>query len=167
MLLLLLFLVLGLVSAACSDSGDAATTTAIPSTTTTVPSTTTTAPPADPTPVIEGYIAAYNGGDIDDVMAHFSEDSVITGHPYDLSRAVASSTGLAEILALHVEDMSAAASENAYTISDVEVAGTTVTWDHVWINDQGREFCKFGQSAVVEDGIILSWTWAGGGFDCP
>jgi hypothetical protein len=117
---------------------------------------------ADPASTIEAFVVEYNAGNIDAVMALFSEESVITGHPFD-----ASSTGLAEILALHVGDMGAAASENAYMISNVEVTGTTVTWDHVWINNQGGEFCKFGQSAVVEEGIILSWTWPGGGFDCP
>ena len=145
----------------------ATSTTATPSTTTTAPSTTTTVVPAEVAAVIEGYIAAYNGGDIGEVMAHFSEDSVITGHPTDLNRARGSSNGLTEIRALHVEDMTAAASEDAYTISNLEVTGTSVTWDHVWVNKQGTEFCKSGQTAVVEDGVILSWTWAGGGFDCP
>ncbi len=117
---------------------------------------------ADPASTIEAFVVEYNAGNIAAVMALFSEESVITGHPFD-----ASSTGLAEILALHVNDMAAAASEEAYTISNVEVTGTTVTWDHVWVNNGGGESCKFGQSAVVEDGIILSWTWPGGGFACP
>lgn len=117
---------------------------------------------ADPASTIEAYVVEYNAGDIDGVMALFSEESVVTGHPFD-----ASSTGLTEIRAVHVTDMAAAASEKAYTISNVEVTGSTVTWDHVWINNEGAEFCKFRQSAVVEDGIILSWTWPGGGFDCP
>lgn len=117
---------------------------------------------ASPAQVLDDYIAAYNSGDIDGVMALFSEESVITGHPFS-----ASSTGLAEIRALHGRDMAIAASENAYTISNVEVTGDTVTWDHVWTNSEGNDFCQFGQSAVVEEGIILSWTWPSGGGDCP
>lgn len=117
---------------------------------------------ASPAQVLDDYIAAYNSGDIDGVMALFSEDSVITGHPFS-----ASSTGLAEIRDLQVRDMVEAASENAYTISNVEVTGDTVTWDHVFTNSGGNEFCQFGQSAVVEDGMMLSWTWPGRSFDCP
>lgn len=119
-------------------------------------------PVAGPTATVESYIEAYNAGDIDLVMTHFTEDSVITGHPFD-----ASSTGLTEIQAVQVQDIAAAASENAYTISNVEVTGDTVTWDHVWTNSEGNDFCQFGQSAVVEEGIILSWTWPSGGGDCP
>ena len=117
---------------------------------------------ADPASTIEAFVVEYNAGNIAAVMALFSEESVITGHPFD-----ASSTGLAEILALHVEDMSAAASENAYTISNVEVSDSTVTWDHLWVNNGGEEYCQVGQSAVVEDGIILTWTWPDGDFACP
>jgi hypothetical protein len=48
----------------------------------------------------------------------------------------------------------------AYTISNIEVTGSTVTWDHVWTR-LGREvFCAEGHTAVVEGGKILSWTWA-------
>lgn len=40
-------------------------------------------------------------------------------------------------------------------ISDVAVNGGTVTWDSVW----GEDGCVKGQSAVVKDGTILTWTW--------
>ena len=52
-------------------------------------------------------------------------------------------------------------------ISNVEVSGNTVTWDHFWVNEVGEEYCEVGQSAVVEEVIILSWTWPDGDFDCP
>lgn len=119
---------------------------------------------ADPAATIEAYVTAYNAGDIDGVMALFSEESVVTGHP---TEARSESTGLAQIRALHVQDIAAAATENSYTISNVEVTGDTVTWDHIWTRNDGDKFCKFGQSAVVQDGTILSWTWPSGGFDCP
>lgn len=115
-----------------------------------------------PGATVASYVAAYNAADIDRVMALFTEESVVTGHPFD-----ASSTGLIEIRAVQVQDIAAAASENAYTISNVEVTDDKVTWDHVWTNSEGNEFCQFGQSAVVEEGIILSWTWPVGDFDCP
>jgi uncharacterized protein (TIGR02246 family) len=116
----------------------------------------------DPAAVIEDYTAAYNAGDIDAVMALFSEESVVTGHPFALE-----SEGLTAIRAVQVEDIAAAATENAYTISNVRVIGNTVTWDHVWISAEGGRFCQQGHSAVVEDGKITSWTWPGGSFGCP
>ena len=64
----------------------------------------------------------YNAGDIDEVMTFSSEQSVVTGHPF-----AAFTTGLAQIRAVQVQDIAAAASENAYTISNVEVTGDTVT----------------------------------------
>ncbi len=116
----------------------------------------------DPAATVEGYIAAYNAHDVDEVMTFFSEDSVVTGHP-----AAATSTGLDQIRALHQQDINSAADENAYTISNVQVSGDTVTWDHVWVHADGNEFCKFGHEAVVADGKFVTWTWPGGGFDCP
>ena len=115
----------------------------------------------DPAATLEGYIAAYNAGDIDEVMTFFSEDSVMTGHPF-----APSASGLAQIRSVQTQDLGAAASANAYTISNVEVSGDTVTWDHVWVSDGGSEFCQYGQSAVVEDGVFLTWTWPSGGGDC-
>ena len=95
-------------------------------------------------------------------MTFFSEESVVTGHPFDRS-----STGLSEIRAVQFLDLAAAASENASTSSNIEVSGNMVTWDVRWVNDVGEEYCQFGQSAVVEEGIILSWTWPSDGGDCP
>ena len=116
----------------------------------------------DPAMVIEDYIGAYNGGDIDAVMAVFSEDSVVTGHPF-----VPEAAGLAAIRALQTQDIESAAVQDAYTISNVEVTGDTVTWDHIWTKRDGVQFCQQGNSAVVKDGKILSWKWSTGGFDCP
>ena len=85
---------------------------------------------------------------------------MITGHPFS-----AFSTGLAEIRPVQSQDL-ASAGPDAYTISNVEVDGATVTWDHVWTNSEGSDFCQYGQSAEVEDGTILSWTWPVGFGDC-
>ena len=117
---------------------------------------------ADPAEVIEDYIAAYNAGDVDAVMVLFSEESVVTGHPFE-SR----SEGLSSIRAVQVRDRNSAATDNPYTISNVEVSGDTVTWDHVWISDDGSQFCMQGHTAVTEDGKILTWSWPTGVFDCP
>ena len=115
---------------------------------------------------IAAYVEAYNAGDIDGVMALFSEESVVSNSPLD-PQVDGQSQGLAEIRSLHRADMTSAAGENAYTISNVQVSGNTVSWDHVWVNNVGTEWCAQGHSAVVEDGIILSWTFAGATQRCP
>jgi len=117
-----------------------------------------------PAGVIEDYTAAFNAGDIDAVMALFSEESVLSGHPFGIGFE---STGLSAIRALQVEGMGITTREDALTISNVEVTGNTVTWDQVFTSDGGAQFCIQGHSAVVEDGKILTWAWPGGGVDCP
>lgn len=119
---------------------------------------------------LDAYLSAYNAGDIDGVMALFSEESVVIAHPtqdYVGEPFATESRGLAEIQDLHMADLNAAANENAYTISNVEIIGNTVTWDHLWVNSQGMEFCKSGNEAVIEDGKFVSWTFPGGGSACP
>ena len=116
-----------------------------------------------PAGVIEDYTAAFNAGDIDAVMALFSEESVLSGHPFGIGFE---STGLSAIRALQVEHMGTTTREDALTISNVEVTGNTVTWDDVLTSDDGAQFCIQGHSAVVEDGKILTWAWPGG-VDCP
>ncbi len=117
---------------------------------------------ADPAGVIDNYVAAYNAGDIDGVMAVFSDQSVVTGHPMQ-----ARIEGLAAIRINQADDMRFAASQNAYVISDVKVAYDTVTWDHVWTSSEGQQFCQQGHEALIEEGKILTWAWPDGGFDCP
>lgn len=116
---------------------------------------------SEPADVINEYVEAYNSGDIETVMVLFTEDSTIAGHPMN-----SDASGLTAIRSLHVQDMGAAADADAYSISNVQVTGDTVTWNHVWVNSNGERFCKTGQSAVIEDGKIVSWTWPGGGFSC-
>jgi hypothetical protein len=70
------------------------------------------------------------------------------------------------IRVVQVRDINEAAADNAYAFSNVEVTGNTATWDQRWRNRNGDRFCRQGQSAVVEDGRIVSWTWGGDG-GCP
>ncbi len=103
---------------------------------------------------MRGFVDAYNSGDIDAVMAFFTDESVMTGHPF-----TAEAAGPIAIRAVQSEDLASAATGAAYTISNVEVSVTTVTWDHVWNNNVGQQWCGVGHNAVIEDGKILSWTW--------
>jgi hypothetical protein len=116
---------------------------------------------SDPVEVIENYRIAYNDGDIDAVMALFSEESVVSGHPFAVEAA-----GLAAIRHMQLLDMGAAAETDAYKILNVEVSGDTVTWDHVWTTDDGTDWCAEGHNAVIANGQILTWTFAADGDPC-
>lgn len=114
----------------------------------------------DAVSTMQAYVAAYNSGDIDEIMAFFSEESLIIGHPYPVD-----AEGLDGIRELHLNDRRAAAEEDPYTISEIEVEGDTVKWNQTWVSSTGREYCHEGQSAVVQNGKILSWDWSSGS-DC-
>jgi hypothetical protein len=105
--------------------------------------------------VVESYISAYNDGDLDAVMTHFTEESVIVGHPTDFDPQA---NDIYSIESLHKEDLQY---DQTYVISNVLVDGDTVTWDSVW----GEDGCVKGQSAVVKEDKILTWTW-GDFVDC-
>lgn len=107
--------------------------------------------------VIESYVEAYNAGDVDAVMEVFVDDAVITGHP------LGDFNGAGQIRALHAEEANGV---NAYTISNVTTDGEIVTWDHVWRNEAGEEFCVEGHEAVVEGAKIASWDWPSTDFQC-
>ena len=115
------------------------------------------APEADAADTMSAYVAAYNSGDIDEIMVFFSEESIITGHPYPVE-----GKGLDGIRELHIADRQAAAADEPYMISNVEVVGDTVTWDQTWLSSSGQEYCHEGQAAVVIEGIILTWDWSSG-----
>ena len=104
---------------------------------------------ADSAAVIESYIEAYNSDDFDDVMSHFTDESVIVGHPTDFDPQAAD---IGSIRRLHKEDLSFG---EQYTISNIDVNGDTVTWDSIW----GEDGCVKGHAAVVRDGKIVSWVW--------
>jgi len=110
---------------------------------------------SDPASVIEQYQNGYNTGDIEAVMVLFRDDSTITDHPF-----VEETVGLDAIRTLQAADLSAAAESDAYEFSNVEVDGDTVTWDHVWTNDIGDQYCARGHSAVIADGTIKTWSFS-------
>lgn len=109
----------------------------------------------DPATLISEYRIAYNSADIERIMALFTDDSVVVGHPLQ-SR----SEGLAAIRSLQRRDLARAAPVDAYVMSRIDVAGDTVTWDHRFTNAHGDRWCADGNRAVVSDGKILNWTFA-------
>ena len=116
----------------------------------------------DPAAVIEDYRVAYNSGDIDGLMELFSEESVLTGHPL-----ASESAGIDAIREVQLGDLGAGSSANAYEFSNVEVSGDTVTWDFLWTNVDGGEWCGEGHTAVVAGGQILTWAFTPDRFPCP
>jgi hypothetical protein len=103
----------------------------------------------DTAAVVESYVEAYNSGNFDELMSHFTDDSIIVGHPTDFDPEAAD---IGAIRRLHKEDLSFG---EQYTISSIDVSGDTVTWDSIW----GEDGCVQGHTTVVADGKIISWTW--------
>lgn len=114
-----------------------------------------------PGAVVASYVAAYNAADIEAIVELFDEDAVIANHPGGTF------TGTEQIRSLHEGEADGTVS---YTISNLEVIGNTVTWDHVWSGeeDNGEPFqnCVEGHTAIVENGQIVSWTWPPTDFQC-
>lgn len=112
--------------------------------------------------MIDAYIAAYNADDMDAVLALFTDESTILGHPFG-----AEVNGVDAIGILQRSDRDAAAADAPYTITAVEVDGTTVTWDHRWTNVGGETWCGEGNQAEVSDGAIVEWEFAADPHPCP
>ena len=106
---------------------------------------------ADPGETVQAYIDGYNDRDIDAVMAVFATDAVITNHPFALV-----TEGAAAIRELQIQDIEAAGGDNAYVVSDLEVSGDSVVWNHTWNNT----CVGTGNEAIVESGKIVSWDFA-------
>ena len=85
----------------------------------------------EPADAVNGYVKAHSSGDIDAVMVFYTEDSV-GDRPHLFAPKT---TGLKQIRIVQIQDMGNKASEDAYSISNVQVTGNTVTWDHLWTND--------------------------------
>jgi hypothetical protein len=81
---------------------------------------------ADSGATIESYISAYNEGDLDAVMTHFTQESVIVGHPTDFDPQA---DDIYQIERLHKEDLRF---DETYVVSNLVVSSDTVTWDSVW-----------------------------------
>ena len=128
------------------------------------PDTTLDVASGGPAAVIQNYVDAYNAEDIDGIMALFTEESVLNRHPM----GIVALGGIAEIREVQIRDIATSThTGDAYVISNVEVSGNTVTWDHVWTNNVGVDWCAEGHSAVIEAGKILSWTFAPNLSPCP
>ena len=120
---------------------------------------------ADPAGTLDDFVTAYNADDLDAVMELFSEDAVIDGRPFEGGESYASPAAVRSAFSIYMDF----AAENAWTISNVEVTGMTVTWDQIYQSTiSGIDtVCGEGHRAVIEDGKIVSWTWPSENVDCP
>ncbi len=117
---------------------------------------------AGPQATVEGYFAAFNSQDIEAVLEFFTEASRIDFHPKDkpVFRGFGEPLrGLTEIRRTLQREMDLTAPVDGYVISNVEVSGNSVTWDHAWTENDGGRTCAEGHSATIEDGKILFWEY--------
>jgi hypothetical protein len=107
------------------------------------------------TAALVGFVAGYNAGDIDAVMTYFVPESAVANHPTggDAGGLDAIRTALAEHRAL-------AAASDPYTYSNVLNLGFTLSWDHMWEDASGEQWCGTGNTATIAGGKILSLTYA-------
>lgn len=116
----------------------------------------------NPTDVVGAYIDAYNAGDVDAAVALFADDAVITEHPM-----AQQAEGPDEIRALVVADIEQSdQGGDSYEISNLQVTGSTTTWDHRWKSDGGNVCTATGHEAVIEDGKIITWVFPTATIDC-
>ena len=120
---------------------------------------------ADPASVIEDFVTAYNADDLDAVMELFADDAMLSGNPFEFSDGPWVGVSIRSLFFTAMDF----AAENAWTISDVEVDGKTVTWNQVYRTTiPGLEAtCDNGHRAVVEGGKIESWAWPIETVECP
>ena len=137
-------LVAVLVLAGCSDddSGDAAG--------------------SDPAAVLAAYQEARNSGDMDALMAFYSDDAVVTNAPFDsisTGEDEPVATGVDEIRALESERPSFQRPEDATEFINVQVSGNRVTFDQTFFNDEEECFGDSGNEVTIEDGKITLYAW--------
>lgn len=108
-----------------------------------------------PADVVQSFVDAYNANDIDAVVALFAEDAVLRGHPSGPPEAEGET-----IRNVFAASLGESASEEPYQVSNVQVENNTVTWDFVFTDSNGVEYCTDGHSAVIEGGKVVSWDFA-------
>jgi hypothetical protein len=111
----------------------------------------------DPEQVVEGYVAAYNAQDIDRVMAFVADDAVIIQGSDRLEGTDVIRTEILGEFEIH------APGGDAYSITNLVVAGDTATWDHEF-KGVAHTCTGTGNVAFIDEGLIVTWTLAS--IDC-
>ena len=108
--------------------------------------------------VLATYVDAFNVRDADGMTAVFAEDAVVVGHPLDPTPDTPIQ-GIAAIGLQWREDVSNADGNDAFEVSNVEVSGDTVTFDHVFFGS--AHTCAGAENQiVVREQKIVSYRFA-------
>lgn len=106
------------------------------------------------TATLDGFIAAYNAGDIDVATSYFVEESQIMNHPVG-----GNLSGLDAIRTALEQHRAQAAEPAPYVTIDPIISGFTAAWDHTWVDSSGQQWCGSGSSFQTAGGRILGWTY--------
>ncbi len=103
---------------------------------------------------VEAYAIAFLTGDVEQVMAFFSEDASMTGFGTAVDGAPLDRDGVRATVERDMPNTS------DLEFTKIDVIGATVTFDHVWTNSLNQDFCGTGYEVRVVDGLIGQWDWA-------
>ena len=130
--LIVVVMAIGFVVAGCSSSSD------------------------DPASVLADYAETRISGDVDAVMAFYTTDAVVKGHPLDNDDVA---TGIDEIRVLQEQIPARQGSAAGIEYLDVVVSGSTVTFSHAFRWGGGGCSGGIDNAATVEDGKIVGYVW--------
>jgi ketosteroid isomerase-like protein len=111
----------------------------------------------DPAAVVADYLEVFNAEDGDAVIGFYAKDAVIEGHPEESSDGLATSTS--EILGIETAMNIHQGSTGTMEFINMEVSGDTVTFDNIFINEDGDCFSSTGSVMTVEDDKIALYVW--------
>lgn len=115
----------------------------------------------DPESVLRAYEAARNSSDVDAVMALYADDAVHENHPLD---TVSPATGVLEIRGYEGQVPAIQGSTGGVEYIDLEVSGSTVTFNSIFHNEDGDCFGGTGQKVTVDNDKITLYV---GGSEDP
>jgi ketosteroid isomerase-like protein len=104
-----------------------------------------------PRAVLLDFQDAYNAGDLSQVMDLFADEAVVNNYPG--TRILEGRDQIATRLNSERNDYNA-----AYEMSDIGLAGNTVTFRHRWSHAGGCGTAA-GHQMVVTDGLIAEWVF--------
>jgi ketosteroid isomerase-like protein len=110
----------------------------------------------DPASVLTDYAEARNSGDVDAVMAFYTDDAAVMDHPLDNDDVA---TGIDEIRVLQEQIPSRQGSAAGIEYLDIVVSGSTATFSHAFYSSGGGCSGGIDNTVTVEDGKIVLYDW--------
>ena len=117
---------------------------------------------SDPARLMARYRDVRNSGDVDAVIAFYSGDAVIVGHPRDSVSIGEGNVALAGVDDLRRLELLVPFQrpENATEYLNIQVSGNRVTVDQRFFNDTGECFGGTSNEVTIEDDKITRYEWA-------